>query len=353
MEQRNEKTLFYVHLPAKYYEKVQFKIKNVVQFVLFLSLGIGMFWYVYHNQNPEQLWGAFKNVDFFWLGMTVVVMLISHLSRSVRWMMLVEPLGKKVSFWNATLATFLGYFANMALPRLGEVTRCAVLGKYEKIPTSKLLGTVVVERAIDMIMFLICLLLAVLLQFEVFLHLRKRYLEQSEPTSETSHVWLYVCVALFVLGFLIYRRFSTHIQETQLYIKVQNLIQNVLEGFKTVWKLRNFNVFLFHTILIWLCYYLMMYFGFKVFHFSSELSSIVALSIFVLGSLGMILPAPGGIGSFHFFVISGLLFYLPNEPDVKEKAAAFALLIHGVQTIFIMISGVISLLLLPILNRKR
>ncbi len=313
-----------------------------------------MFWFVYRKQNPEKLWGAFDNVDFLWLGMTILVMLISHISRSIRWMMLIEPLGKKVSFWNATLATFLGYFANMALPRLGEVTRCAVLGKYEKIPTTKLLGTVVVERAIDVIMFLLCLVLAISLQFDAFSHLKERYFAQSQATTtESSYVWLYVSIALLVLVVIIYNFFSDYIQETKVFIKAKNLLQNVKEGLKTVRKLQSFNAFLFHTFLIWLCYYLMMYFGFKVFDFTADLSPVIALSIFVLGSLGMIIPAPGGIGSFHFFVISGLLFYMPNDPDVKEKAAAFALLIHGVQTLFIMISGIISLLSLPILNAKK
>ncbi len=329
------------------------KITEVLKFILFLSFGVGIFWFVYRKQNPEKLWGAFENVDFLWLGMTILVMLISHISRSIRWMMLIEPLGKKVSFWNATLATFLGYFANMALPRLGEVTRCAVLGKYEKIPTSKLLGTVVVERAIDVIMFLFCLLLAISLQFDAFSHLKERYFAQTTQTEDSSYLWLYISIAIFVICVIIYSRFTSYIQETKIFIKAKNLFQNVAEGLKTVRKLKNFNAFLFHTFLIWLCYYLMMYFGFKVFDFTADLSPIVALSIFVLGSLGMIIPAPGGIGSFHFFVISGLLFYMPNDPDVKEKAAAFALLIHGVQTLFIMISGIISLLSLPILNAKK
>ncbi len=332
------------------------KLKDIAKFLLFLSFGIGVFWYVYSKQDPEKMWSAFKGVDFFWLIITVLVMLISHLSRSIRWIMLIEPLGKKVSFWNATLSTFLGYFANMALPRLGEVTRCAVLGKYEKLPTSKLLGTVIVERAIDVIMFLLCLLLAVGLQFEVFTHLQKRYLADSAENATattSSQTWIYISVGLLFVGIFIYFKFSHYIQETKIYITLKNLLQNIREGLKTIRKLNNFYAFVLHTFVIWGCYYLMMFFGFRVFEFSNELSGIVALSIFVLGSLGMILPAPGGIGSFHFFVITGLVLYMPTEPNIDAKAAAFALLIHGVQTLFIMISGVISLILLPILNSKR
>lgn len=331
----------------------QAKIKEIVKFIFFLSFGVGIFWYVYRKQDPEEMWNAFRGVNLFWLGMTVLVMLISHISRSVRWMMLVEPLGKKVSFWNATLATFLGYFANMAFPRMGEVVRCAVLGKYEDLPPSKLLGTVVVERALDLVLFLFCLILAIALQFDVFTHLGSRYLVQAETGDETSYFGLYVAVILIAVVILIYYLFQDTIQKQKFFISLKQLFKNIAEGFRTLWKLKSLNLFLAHSVLIWFCYYLMMYFGFKVFEFSSELSGVVALSIFVLGSLGMILPAPGGIGAFHFFVISGLVLYLPTEPNINEKAAAFALLIHGVQTLFILISGVVSLILLPVINAKK
>lgn len=329
------------------------KTKEILKFILFLSFGVGVFLFVYRKQDPEKLWSAFKGVDFFWLGVTVLVMLVSHLSRSIRWMMLVAPLGKKVSFWNATLATFLGYFANMAFPRLGEVTRCAVLGKYEGVSVSKLLGTVVVERAIDVVMFLFCLLLAIVLQLDVFTNLGERYLAHSQAGEPNSYTWLYVSGILVMLLGGIYIAFRKSIHEHKFFLAVKRLVQDIAEGFRTLWKLKSFNFFVLHTLIIWTCYYLMMYFGFRVFYFTSQLSSVAALSIFVLGSLGMILPAPGGIGAFHFFVISGLVLYMPYEPDAKEKAAAFALLIHGVQTLFIMISGVVSLILLPILNSKK
>lgn len=329
------------------------KTKEILRFILFLSFGILLFWLVYRKQDSEKIWAAFKGVDFLWLGMTVFVMLISHLSRSVRWMMLVEPLGKKVSFGNATLATFLGYFANMALPRLGEVTRCAVLGKYEDISVAKLLGTVVVERAIDVVMFLLCLVLAIVLQLDVFTRLGERYLASSNSGEAVSYDWLYLSLAILFALAVLFRIFRKTIRKHKFFLAIKELFQKVAEGFRTLWKLKSFNFFLFHTFIIWLCYYLMMYFGFKVFEFSSHLPAVVALSIFVLGSLGMILPAPGGIGAFHFFVISGLVLYMPTEPEIKEKAAAFALLIHGVQTLFILISGVVSLILLPIINAKK
>lgn len=332
---------------------LQGKIKEILKFVLFLFFGVGIFWLVYRKQDPQKMWSAFEGVDFFWLGVTVFIMLISHISRSLRWVMLVRPLGKKVSFWNATLATFLGYFANMALPRLGEVTRCAVLGKYEKLSVSKLLGTVVVERAIDVLIFLLCLILAVVLQFDVFANLRERYLASSQSAGSLSYTWIYVSMTLLLICIIVYYKFRNDLKASKAFLAVKQLLKNVVEGFRAIWKLKNFNLFLLHTIIIWICYYLMMYFGFQVFEFSRQLSAVAALSIFVLGSLGMILPAPGGIGSFHFFVISGLVLYMPTETDAGEKAAAFALLIHGVQTIFIMISGVISLILLPIINAKK
>lgn len=317
-----------------------------------MSLGVLLFWLVYRKQDTEKMLSVFDEVNYFWLSITVVVMLISHLSRSFRWMMLIEPLGKKVRFSNATLSTFLGYFANMALPRMGEVTRCAVLGKYEKIAVSKVLGTVVVERAIDLIMFIIALLIAIVLQFDVFVQLIDKYMAQPNGT-EKSYLILYIVAGILFSIIVLFFIFRSHIKENVIYKKLRAIWIDILEGFQTVRKLKSLNWFIFHTILIWVCYYLMMYFSFKVFDFSYELSAVIGLSIFVLGSLGMILPSPGGIGSFHFFVISGLVLYMPNEPDIQEKSASFALLVHGVQTIFIVIAGIFSLLLIPVFNKNK
>lgn len=319
---------------------------------MFLSFGAFLFWLVYRKQDAEALWAVFKDVNFFWLVMCVLVMLLSHISRSVRWVMLIEPLGKKVSFWNATLSVFMGYFANMALPRMGEVTRCAVLGKYEKLSVSKLLGTVMVERAIDLIMFLFCLLLAIALQFNVFMELADRYLAHTK-TGETSYLWLYILIGLGLVVISIRYLFRTAIEQSSFYKKLKKLFSELAEGFRAVRNLKSLRWFVLHTVFIWLCYYLMMFFALKIFGFSEHLSAIVALSIFVLGSLGMVLPSPGGIGSFHFFVIMGLILYLPQVADIKEKAAAFALLVHGIQTLFIMILGIISLILLPLINLKK
>lgn len=327
------------------------KLQNILKVLLFLIIGVVIFWLVYRKQDTHKVFEVFEDVNVFWLSMSVIVMLISHLSRSFRWMMLIEPLGKKVSFSNATLTTFLGYFANMALPRMGEVTRCAVLGKYEEIPTSKLLGTVFMERAIDLVMFVICFFLAIILQFDTFFQLGEKYFAKSAE-GEQSYLVFYILFGVLLLGVFLFYIFRTSIIKTRVYKKLKSLVADVGEGFRSVRELKSFHWFIFHSILIWVCYFLMMYFGFKIFEFSKNLSPIVALSIFVLGSLGMILPSPGGLGSFHFFVISGLVLYMPNVPNINEKAAAFALLVHGIQTIFIMISGVISLILLPIINRR-
>lgn len=329
------------------------KFGRILKFLLFLLVGVFIFWLVYRKQDTAKIFEAFSDVNVFWLSMSVFVMLVSHLSRSFRWMMLIEPLGKKVTFKNATLTTFLGYFANMALPRMGEVTRCAVLGKYENIPTSKLLGTVVMERAIDLLMFLLCFVLALVLQFDTFIQLGKDYFARSSENQDSSYTGLYIFVGIVALLVLLFYIFRPVIVRTQMYKKGVLLLADIAEGIRSVRKLRNFYSFVFHSILIWVSYFLMMYFGFKIFDFSENLSPIVALSIFVLGSLGMILPSPGGLGSFHFFVISGLVLYLPHTLNINEKAAAFALLVHGIQTIFIMIAGILSLILLPLLNQNQ
>ncbi len=325
-------------------------MKNILKFGGFLTLGLLLFWYVYQGQNIEAIRNSLKNINYFWVLMGIFVMFVSHVSRSYRWLMLIEPLGKKVKLSNSILATFVGYFVNLAIPRMGELSRCAVLGKYEGVSSTKLFGTVVIERAIDLVMFVLCFFLAVVSQLGVFKNLYQQYAAAETTEGEVSIKTFVLLITLGIL-FLLFVGFRKQIKETVFFQKLQQLLQDIIEGFRTIRKLKSFPNFVFHTLLIWLCYYLMMYTSFKVFDFTNDLSPLVALAVFVLGSIGMIVPAPGGLGSFHYFVIGGLLIYLPHVEE--STLSAFPLLVHGVQTVFIMVCGVLSLILLPLLNRKK
>ena len=132
--------------------------KQVIKFFAFLLVTVFLFWLVYRDQNFDDLMKVLRDdVDYTWIWVAIVFGLLSHVSRSLRWQMLTKSMGYRISFMNSFMGVMIGYFANMAIPRMGEFTRCGVVSEYENVPFSKLLGTVVTERVFDMIMLLLIL----------------------------------------------------------------------------------------------------------------------------------------------------------------------------------------------------
>ncbi|MFQ6946458.1 MAG: lysylphosphatidylglycerol synthase transmembrane domain-containing protein [Odoribacter splanchnicus] len=142
-------------------------VKNTIKFFLFLAVSAFLFWLVYRDQNWDELLTVLKeDVNYFWIGVACVMGIASHVSRALRWQLLTASMGYRISFGNSFMGVMIGYFANLAIPRMGEFTRCGVVSKYEEVPFSKLLGTVVTERVIDMMILLFLTLIVVITQFK-------------------------------------------------------------------------------------------------------------------------------------------------------------------------------------------
>ena len=140
--------------------------KQIIKFFAFFAVTVFLFWLVYRDQNPADLMKVLReDVNYTWVWVGVVLGILSHVSRAMRWQLLTRSMGYKISFMNSFMGVMIGYFANLAIPRMGEFTRCGVVAKYEQVPFSKLLGTVVTERVFDMIMLLLLTLVVILSQF--------------------------------------------------------------------------------------------------------------------------------------------------------------------------------------------
>ncbi len=304
-------------------------------------------WYVYRNYDMQEIKATLnKGVNFWWLFLSMVIGLISHFSRTVRWQMLIEPIEKKTSVTNTFFAVMVGYFANLLIPRMGEISRCGVLSRYEKISVSRLIGTVVVERLMDVIMLLLCLLLTLALQFNVVTDFLFKNADLSKVTNIFTSVWTYV----IIFGIVVLLRFlKKWFSKTSPYMKLKGLWAKFSEGFLAVKNVKNKPAFVFHTVFIWVMYFLMIYVCFFAFEFTSHLSPMAGLAAFVLGSLGMVAPVQGGMGPWHFMVISTLQMY----GIAKNEGAAFALIVWSSINAMIVIMGIISMIILPIINRKK
>ena len=322
-------------------------ILKTLKFVSFFALGIFIFWMVYKDQDFNRIKSILTNdVNYFWIVVSLLLGLLSHLSRTIRWNLLIEPLGRKPRLMNTFLAVMVGYLMNLALPRMGEISRCGVIARYEKISFTKLVGTVVTERLIDVLMLLILLVIVVLTQFGQVLE----FLNNNPEVNEKLQKVIYSPVLIGgLLLFLVVLWLSRHkIRESSLMKKVMGFVGQFVEGFRSIGKMKRKGSFIFHSVFIWVLYYLMMYLIFFSFGFTSHLGPLAGLTVFVLGSFGMVAPVQGGIGAWHFMVIEGLALYGVDRADGK----VFALLAHGTSTVMLIVLGLIGVLVLPFVNER-
>ncbi len=325
---------------------------NIVKFTLFFSIGAFLFWITYKDQNATELLETVKfKVNYWWILLSLTFGLLSHISRTIRWNLLIQPLGKQPRFINTFLAVMVGYFANLALPRMGEISRCGIISRYEKLSFTQVLGTVVLERILDILMLLVFLIITLVTQYNIIADFFNNNPSVGNKLSTifASAYTLYTVIAFILIFLLLKKRFK----ETKLFQKINRLISNFIDGFKTVKNLNNKWSFIAHTIFIWIMYYLMIYVCFFAFGFTSNLPAIAGLTVFVMGSLGMVAPVQGGIGAWHFMVIGTLMIYLPNVANIKNLAGSFALVVHGSQTLMIIVMGTLSVIALPFVNRKK
>jgi hypothetical protein len=323
-------------------------ILKSLKFISFFLVGVFIFWMVYKDVNLSQLKEILLHeVNYFWIVVSLLLGLFSHISRTIRWNMMIEPLGHKPRLINTFLAVMIGYLMNLALPRMGEISRCGVLSRYEKISFTKLVGTVVQERLIDVLMLLLLLAVVVFTQFGKMV----KFLENNPDVkgklmSVLTSPYLFVGLALLVLLIWISRH---KIRGSSVMRKFFELLSKFGEGFKTIRNMKRKGAFIFHSFLIWFLYYAMFYCVFFSFGFTSHLSPLAALTAFVLGSFGMVAPVQGGIGAWHFMVMEGLALYGVDRADGK----VFALVAHESTTLMLIVVGLISLLVLPWVNEGK
>jgi uncharacterized protein (TIRG00374 family) len=320
---------------------------KIFKFLIFFTLGIFIFWLIYKDQDIERIKSVLKNeVNYFWIVVSLLIGLISHISRTLRWGLMIEPIGHKPGFANTFMAVMIGYLMNMAFPRMGEISRCGVLARYEKISFTKLFGTVVAERLIDVISLLLLLLIVIFSQFGQMLGFLQRNPEiQGKLTSLFTSPFLIIAVAVFiVLAYLLRNTFK----QTKVFKKVVGILHNFKEGFISIRSIKQKGWFWFHSAFIWFCYYLMLYSIFFAFDFTRSLNPVAGLTTFVFASFGMVAPVQGGIGAWHFMAIEGLTLY----GVAYENSVIFAFVAHTSMTVMIIAVGLISMLILPFINRR-
>lgn len=324
------------------------KVKSVLKYLLFFAAGVVIFWLIYKDLDVALIKSVLKNdVNYFWVWMSLVIGVFSHIARAVRWNYLIEPMGIKPKLSNTFMAVMFGYLMNLVVPRMGEISRCGALARYEKVSFMKLVGTVVTERIIDIMMLMLFALVAFLSQFGEISQMMKNNPWMGEKLVKmiTSPIVIISITALF----LVILFFRKKIAASQLFIKAGHFLFHLREGLGSIRYVKKKKAFLFYSFLIWFLYYLMMYCSFFAFDFTARLSPLAALTTFVMGSIGMAAPVQGGLGTWHFMTKESLILYgISNENGI-----IFAIVAHTTMTLLIIVLGLLSMLFMPILNRKK
>jgi uncharacterized protein (TIRG00374 family) len=323
-------------------------IKKAFKVVLPLALGGFILLWVYKDFDFSRVGEVLEHgMNYWWMLLTLVFGVFSHVLRGWRWKQTLAPLGAYPKTSDCVNAIFVSYAANLVVPRIGEISRCGILSKYDNVSFSKSLGTVVTERLIDTLCVALITGLTLVLQMKVF---KSFFAETGTDLGSVTHLFTtasFYIILLCAVGVIILLYYL--LRTLSFFEKVKGVALNVWEGILSLKNVKNKPLFVLYTFLIWLFYFLQFYLSFYCFGFSSNLGIEAGLVMFVVGSIAVVVPTPNGAGPWHFAVISMMMLYGVSKTD----AGIFALLVHGIQTFLIILLGIYGVTALSFTNKKQ
>jgi len=343
-------------------------LKSLLKVLMFLSIGIIILYIVYRVNNAkfleecringtplsdcnliDKIFSDVQTANFTWVFIALGFYVWSNIARAIRWRMLIEPLGKTPRLANTISTVFITHLVNLGIPRSGEFVRAGLLAKYEDLEAEKVMGTIVTSRVIDVICLLITIGITLILSFDNFVgYFKGSDLFNGEGSSFFSPLNITILGLLSLASLLLIWKYREKILATKIGKKIWDIILGFWEGILTIKDLRSPAKFIFHTVTIWICYYLMTYLMFFSFAPVANLEAVAGLVVFVFGTLGIVIPSPGGMGTYQFLISEGLVLY--NIP--AAEAFSFAnIMFFSVQLTNVAL-GLIAFVLLPIINKN-
>ncbi len=338
------------------------KLSEALKVLFFAALGLLILYLMYRSQqaayledcintNPndncsfiDKLIADFSSVSWVWIIIVLCVYMISSISRSLRWQQILKADNYSPGFLNTLGALMIGYFVNLGVPRAGEIVKTGILSRNESIPFEKVLASVVIDRVADILSLLVVLAIALLISSDIIFSFFQDNFKIS-TLYQLGALALFGLIALVVFLFWLKNQIATG-RDTW----IVNKSKSFLDGITSITNLENVSVFILHSIIIWTCYYLMTYLCFFAFGPTEHLGAKAGMVIFVLGTLGIVFPSPGGMGSYHFLVTNGLLLFGLANSD----AFAFSnIIFFAIQLFCNVLFGGIFLVLLPIINGRK
>lgn len=304
-----------------------------------IFIGVFCIYYSFKDISFSEFKEYFIKINYFWVFVGIFLGALSHISRSYRWKFLIEPLGYKLGFINSVLTVFSAYLINYTIPRAGDIARGTMISKYENIPFEKAIGTIVAERAVDVLCILIIILIGLIIEFDKISNKLIGFIEK----SDFSTVLLSVLIAVIVTAtvYFVVKRFK-------FYKKIKSFLSGLIDGITIIFKMKNRNQFIFHSIFIWLMYVLMFYFTSKAFVDLNQVTFFQLTISFTLAALSIML-SNGGIGIYPLAVEESLGWYGVQS----ATGLAFGWVMWLSQTLMVVIFGGLSLFVLPFINRSK
>ncbi|RIA08390.1 hypothetical protein OE09_0202 [Flavobacteriaceae bacterium MAR_2010_72] len=313
-------------------------LTKILKITLPLLLGVVLIWYSLSKISFQELVQYFKNADYTYIGLGLLFGLLSHLSRAYRWKFMIEPIGYTLRLPNSIMAVFATYLVNYTIPRAGEVTRATILTNYEGVPFEKGFGTIVAERIADMFVMLLIIVITLFLEYEFIFQF---FSERFDPLKIG-----FASIVMLILGLLFFifiKRSSSTFA-----VKIRTFVEGLIEGVLAIFKMKKKWAFIFHTFFIWGMYVLMFY----ITTFALEETSNIPLAAILIGFISAsfsIAATNGGIGSYPVAVYAAFsIFSIAKEPSL-----AFGWIMWSSQTLMIIVLGGLSLIYLPIYNRRK
>ena len=327
--------------------------KSIVQFIVLLSVGVLLVWLSFRSvwTEKEKILESFKTANYFWVGVSIAIAFLSHFLRAYRWKYLLKPAGYTVKPTNALGAVLVGYFANYGLPRMGEITRCTLVTKYDDVPFEVALGTVITERIVDLLLLIGIFFLTLFAQFAQLKDLTSTYIYQPMLAKfkgigehPTAFIILIIVLIGLAIGLFLVRKKVANLLKG----KTGNIIKGFGKGLSSVKDIEHKFQFVVLSFAIWASYFYSLYACFFAFSGTAHLGQSECLVLLLFGTFGVVF-SPGGLGAYPAIITALLTYY-----GVEQIAAfSFPWMAWTSQFILVVTLGLLSLIMLPILNKTK
>lgn len=329
--------------------------KTFLTVAISLAIAALFMWFALKGMEFKKIAGYFAKANYLWVFIAAIFGLLAYWFRAIRWNLLLEPMGYNISNSNSLWTISFGYLMNLTIPRSGELARSTALFGVEKVPVEKSFGTIILERVIDLLCMMIFLGLTLIFKYKAIVAFYNYVTEQKEKTNvESSNSKLFIIGGILVFLGILFLFFRKKFEHLSIYKKAIEFATGILHGLTSIFKMKQKVKFLAYSLAIWICYYLAAYLICSALPETSQFTFADGFFIIVVGTLGMMVPASGGIGAFHLalkFGIMALFLSMGKDPaEGGEVGLSYAFISHTMQLVIMLVMGFISI---PILAKNR